>query len=301
MREYDTALAKILDSGWNLDGDRTGVGCKSYIGLTTRYDISKSVPVLTYRKVAWQSIVKEVLWFISGSDNIGDLEASGSGIWTPWRDNQFTTKNNLPDGSIGYGYGPNLIHFGADLHSIHAAKKNGTYVENSFMSGVNQLDYVINTLRANPASRQALFTLWRPDKLGEVKLPPCHHTYHFIVSPDAEGKMKDLSCFVFQRSNDYPIGVGMGNLFGATVFTYLIAQQLGLRPKELVHSGSHCHIYYNALEATAEYVERTRSLPEIPSPELSINQKSSIYDYTIQDFKLTGYDAYSPIKFPIAV
>ena len=77
------------------------------------------------------------MWFISGSNNIYDLEKSGSKIWNPWIDDNFTENGKFEKGSIGYGYGTNLIHFGCDLHDFENNK------------GVNQLDYVINELKTN--------------------------------------------------------------------------------------------------------------------------------------------------------
>jgi thymidylate synthase len=198
LTEYDNALCSILNTGFSIDGDRTGVGTKCLFGINTKYDISSRVPILTKRKVAWQSIVKEVLWYISGSHNITDLENMGANIWTPWKNDEFTDKHNLPIGSGGYIYGFNLIHYGANIQEIEAANRYGTYVEDSFMSGFNQLDYVINTLRSNQKSRQACFTFWRPDTNNRAILPACHTMYHFIVSPDTDNNMTILNCHMFQ-------------------------------------------------------------------------------------------------------
>lgn len=288
MQEYDAALNRIVNEGWD-QTERTGKGCRTLFGLTTRYDISERVPVLTYRKIAWKSFVKEVLWYISGSANIHDLEAMGCGVWTPWINDEFTESRGLSQGSIGYGYGRNLIYFGSEITDINLD------------AGFNQLDYVINTLKNNTGSRQAMFIMWRPDKLNEVLLPACHFAYHFMVSPDENGEMNQLTCQVFQRSNDYPIGVGSGNLFIGTLFTYMIAQQCGLKPKELIHSGSHCHVYHNSMTETKEYLNRAMELPARPSPKLVLNPKPSIYDYTVEDFELFDYNPYPSIKFPIAV
>lgn len=308
MREYDDALLNIFKNGFDVSGDRTGVGTRCSFGLNTKYDISQRVPVMTKRKVAWKSIVKEVLWYISGSSNIGDLENSGCKIWTPWVNDEFTEKHNLPKKSGGYIYGFNLIHFGADLHQYinretHVKFNHDTedcvldvMFPNSM--GFNQLDYVINTLKNNPYSRQACFTFWRPDTNDRAILPACHAFYSFIVSPDLNGDMNVLNCHLFQRSADYPIGVGMGNLWTATLFTYMIAQQLGFKVGSLYHSGSHCHVYHNALEPTMEYLSR---IEEPDSPILKLNYKPSIYDYTIDDFELIDYNPLDSIKFPIAV
>lgn len=302
MREYDQALNSIVTTGFDIDGDRTGVGTKCLFGLSTSYDISERVPVLTKRKVAWKSIVKEVLWYISGSHNINDLEAMGAKIWTPWKNNQFTQTHGFPEGSAGYVYGFNLIHFGADIHDYEFMTSNPIgYAKNHRdmnAEGFNQLDYVINTLRDNPKSRQACFTFWRPDTNHQAILPACHAFYSFVVSPDENGDMKVLNLHVFQRSNDYPIGVGMGNLWTGTLFVYMIAQQLGMKPGRLFHTGSHCHIYHNALDSAREYCSREE---EPDSPRLILNTRDSIYDYVPEDFALVEYDPLPAIKFEIAV
>lgn len=302
MCEYDQALNKIITDGFDIEGDRTGVGTKCLFGLSTSYDISERVPVLTKRKVAWKSIVKEVLWYISGSHAINDLEAMGAKIWTPWKNKEFTDKHNLPEGSAGYVYGFNLIHFGADIHDYEFMRSNPIgYAKdwrNRNAEGFNQLDYVINTLRDNPKSRQACFTFWRPDTNHQAILPACHAFYSFIVSPDENGEMKVLNLHVFQRSNDYPIGVGMGNLWTGTLFVYMIAQQLGMKPGKLFHTGSHCHVYHNALDSAREYCSREE---EPDSPKLILNKRDSIYDYVPEDFELVEYDPLPAIKFEIAV
>lgn len=288
LSEYDTNLKNILQTGFDISDDRTGVGTLNLFNLSTTVDISERAPILTKRKVMWKSVVKEVLWYISGSHSIKELEESGCGLWTPWKSDEFTAKHNLPEGSGGYIYGHNLIHFGAHI------REDGTVPDDGF----NQLDYVIDTLRENPASRQACFTFWRPDTNHMARLPACHAFYTFIMSPDADGNLTVLNCHMFQRSNDYPIGVGMANLLTGTIFTRLIAQQLGTTVGHLYHSGAHCHIYKNAIGAVTEYVERQDS-PS--SPILTINPRDSIYDYTIDDFEVTEYDPLPAIKFAIAV
>ena len=309
MREYDLALRDIIDNGFDIDGDRTGVGTVAKFGINTKYDISERVPVMTKRKVAWKSIVKEVLWYISGSSNINDLEAMGAKIWTPWKSKEFETKHKFEEGSAGYVYGFNLIHFGADVKQVRsrklAEKNRFNHIDCDLLDkiypnskGFNQLDYVINTLRENPKSRQACFTFWRPDTNDRAILPACHAFYSFIVSPDKNGEMNVLNCHLFQRSADYPIGVGMGNIWTATLFTYMIAQQLGMKTGHVYHSGAHCHVYKNAIDATVEYLERE---DEPDSPILKLNKRDSIYDYVPEDFELIDYNPLPPIKFDIAV
>ncbi len=306
MRPYDEALKTILNTGFDIDGDRTGVGTRCEFGMNTEYDISERVPVLTKRKVAWKSIVKEVLWYISGSHNINDLEAMGAKIWTPWKSKEFTDKHNLPEGSAGYVYGFNLIHFGANIQEIEQYNTRHSLLSSQFQHvnvptpdyGFNQLDYVINTLRTNPKSRQACFTFWRPDTNHMAILPACHAFYSFIVSPDEYGEMKVLNLHLTQRSADWFVGVGMGNLWTGTLFVYMIAQQLGMKPGTLYHSGAHCHIYNNAMDSAIEYLARDF---EPNSPILHLNPRSSIYDYTVEDFELEDYNPLPKMNVAIAV
>lgn len=298
LKEYDIALENILNNGFDIDGDRTGVGTRCLFGVNTKYDISKRIPILTKREVPWKSIIKEVLWYNSGSSNINDLEKMGSKIWSPWKNKEFTDKHNLPEGSGGYLYGFNLIHFGANIKDIEWLKTQKKDIDYGINIGFNQLDYVITTLKNNPKSRQACFTFWRPDTNNIALLPACHAFYSFIVSPDENNDMKILNCHLFQRSNDYPIGVGSANLLTGSLYVYMIAQQLNMKPGMLYHSGAHCHIYNNAIDATKEYINRK---DEPNSPILHLNKKSSIYDYNIDDFELEDYNPLSKIKFPIAV
>jgi thymidylate synthase len=280
LDNFDDNLRKVLDHGYDMM-DRTGVGCRYLPGITTEIDISQRVPVPTRRKTAWKSMLKEYLWFLTGSDNINDLRAMGSKVWDSWDDPEWAKKNGFKEGSIGYGYGPNLIRYGADIN-------------NPEDKGFNQLDYVINELKTNPNSRRILFSFYRPDKQGSsnVKIDTCHHTYQFIVEPN-----KKLSCVMFQRSNDAFIGNLSTNLQGAAFYTYMIAQQTGFTPSKLIHCGAHFHIYNNHFEAVREYLERDKP----NSPILILNKRDSIYDYTSDDFTLEDYNPLPSMKLEIAV
>jgi len=229
----------------------------------------------------------------SETSNISDLEKSGSGIWTPWKSEEFAKKHGLPDGSGGYLYGFNLIHFGADIK-----EKNP--------KGFNQLDYVINTLKQSPSSRQACFSFWMPgsgnngiesDFVKPAVLPACHAFYSFMASPDENGELNILNVSLYQRSVDTFVGLGMGNLLTGAIFLRLIAHQVGMKVGKIYHSGGHCHIYNNQFDATKEYLSRS----EIDSPVMQINHHDSIYDYTIDDFTVDDYQAHDRIKIDVAV
>lgn len=287
LMDFDHKLEYVLNNGFDMFNDRTGVGVRYLPGITTTMDISKRIPIPVRRGTNWKSMVKEYLWFLTGSDNINVLNNMGSKVWDFWKDDEFTRNGGFAEGSIGYGYGPNLIHFGGDINDL------------TNNPGVNQIDYVLNELRTNVNSRRILFTFWRPDKLGkyDVKLPPCHHTYQFVVEPDAAGNMTRLSCFMYARSTDAFVGALTTNLQGAAIYTHMIAQQVGMTPHTLTFASGHFHIYHNHIELVKEYLNR-----DIPvSPILVLNKRNSIYDYTIEDFKLEEYNPLPKMSVPIAV
>lgn len=286
LMDFDHKLELVLRTGSNMI-DRTGVGVRYLPGITTSMDISSRVPIPTRRKTNWSSMLKEYLWFLTGSDNINDLNALGSKVWDFWKDEAFSQGGGFKSGSIGYGYGPNLIHYGGDLKDL----KNNP--------GVNQLEYVLNELRTNPWSRRILFSFWRPDKIGkfECKLPPCHHTYQFIVEPDEAGEMNKLSCFMYARSTDAFVGALTTNLQGAAFYTHMIAQQVGMTPNKLVFSSGHFHIYNNHIPLVEEYLSREI----VKSPILHLNNAGSMYAYKASDFTLSEYSPLASMKVPIAV
>lgn len=284
LMEFDNNLRKVLDEGYEMM-DRTGTGVLYLPGITTKIDISERVPILTRRKTAWKSMLKEYLWFLTGSDKIGDLNDMGSKVWDFWRDEEWAFQRDFEPDSIGYGYGPNLIHAGGDLRNLEE------------FPGVNQMDYVINELKTNPHSRRILFDFWRADTLQLQKLPPCHNIYQWVVTPDENGEMKDLHCIMYQRSCDSFVGGGSTNLQGATFYTYMLAQQVGMKPKSLIHSVGHFHVYLDHIPFVEEYLSR----PIVKSPKLILIKKDSIYDYTADDFTLEEYDPLPRMKVPISV
>jgi thymidylate synthase len=286
LKDFDDKLREVLDCGYETK-DRTGVGVKYIPGVRVEVDISERLPIPTRRKTNWKSMLKEYLWFLTGSSKIEDLNDMGSKVWDFWRDDDWAFKNGFPKSSIGYGYGPNLIHCGGDLNDL--ANK----------PGVNQIDYVINELKENPNSRRILFDFWRGDKASkqDVVLNCCHLIYQFVVTPNKNGCFNDLNCIVYARSTDAFVGALSTNLQGASFYTYMIAQQVGMNPKSLIFNSGHFHIYLNHISFVEDYLSR----PIVNSPILNLNKKSSMYQYTVDDFSLIDYNPLDKMNVPVAI
>lgn len=281
LKDYDKALEQILTNGVEVP-NRTGTNALSIHGITCRYRIDEYFPIPTKRKSYYKSIFAELLWMISGSTNINDLNALGSKIWDFWRDSDFEKRNSYKDGDLGPIYGWSFRKFGRNY------KDNDSGYE-----GFDQISYLIDELKNNKFSRRALINLWDPTVMttGRVKLPTCHYAFQVLV--DSEDRMTGI---LTQRSGDWLPGVS-ANIFFYSAFMYMIGQQTGYRPYELVHNVGSAHIYINQIDAAKEYLDRS----EISSPKLVLKKADDIFKYNLENFVVENYKFGLPIKVPISV
>ncbi len=277
MKQYLELLQDILDNGV-AKGDRTGTGTRSVFGRQLRHNLANGFPLLTTKKLHFKSIANELIWFLSGNTNVSWLQAHGVSIWNEWA---------TEDNELGPVYGKQWTAW--------PTKDGGT---------INQIDYVVNTLKNNPDSRRILFHGWNPEYLpdekispqenarqGRMALPPCHLLYQFYV---AEGK---LSALLYIRSSDSFLGLPY-NIASLALLTHMLAQQCNLEPYEIVVSLGDLHAYSNHTEQIHTQLQRSpRDLPT-----LHIKRKpDSIYDYAFEDFEIVDYNPYPGISAPIAV
>lgn len=277
MKQYLELLEDIIRNG-EIKGDRTGTGTKSVFGRQIRHNLANGFPMLTTKKLHFKSIANELIWFLSGDTNIAWLNKNGVSIWDEWA---------TPDGELGPVYGKQWTAW--------PTKDGGS---------INQIDYVINTLKTNPNSRRILFHGWNPEYLpdeskspvenaevGLMALPPCHLLYQFYV---ANGK---LSSQLYIRSSDSFLGLPY-NIASLALLTHMLAQQCDLIPHEIVVSIGDLHAYSNHMEQIQ--LQLTRSPKKLPSLKIA-RRPESIYGYRFEDFELEGYDPEPGIKAPIAV
>lgn len=277
MKQYHELLRDILENGV-VKGDRTGTGTTSVFGRQIRHDLSKGFPLLTTKKLHFKSIANELIWFLSGSTNIRWLNENGVSIWNEWA---------TEDGELGPVYG-----------------KQWTAWPTNDGGSINQIDYVVNTLKTNPDSRRILFHGWNPEylpdeslsptenaKQGRMALPPCHLLYQFYV---ANGK---LSAQLYIRSSDSFLGLPY-NIASLALLTHMLAQQCDLVPNEIIVSIGDLHAYSNHLSQIQTQLAREVR----PLPQLLIKRRAeTIYDYRFEDFEIIGYDPHPSISAPIAV
>lgn len=305
MRQYLDLLQDIKDNG-TVKTDRTGTGTKSVFGRQMRLDLSEGFPLVTTKKVFLRGIIHELLWFLQGDSNIEYLVKNNVHIWDEWPFKAYlkATRQDIPEQNSPQ-WSEKLNTFTEQIATDHEfAKKYGElgpvygYQWRHWPARdggeIDQITELIETIKNSPDSRRMIVSAWNVADIQEMAkagLPPCHSLFQFYV---ADGK---LSCQLYQRSADTFLGVPF-NIASYALLTMMIAQVTGLKPGEFVHTLGDTHIYLNHLEQ----VDLQLSREPKPLPTMKLNPNiTSIYDFTIDDFTLEGYDPHPGIKAPIAI
>ncbi|MGX7351378.1 thymidylate synthase [Enterococcus canis] len=305
---------KLLLEG-HQKGDRTGTGTRSLFGYQMRFDLAEGFPLLTTKRVPFGLIKSELLWFIKGDTNIRYLLQHNNHIWDEWAFERYIQSSDyqgpdmtdfghrsLTDAAFNEVYQKEMQDFCqrilddeefaaqyGELGNIYGSQWR--HWETKDGSFIDQLQNVIDMIKTTPDSRRLIVSAWNPEDVPSMALPPCHTLFQFYVN---EGK---LSCQLYQRSADVFLGVPF-NIASYALLTHLIAHETGLEVGEFVHTLGDAHLYNNHIQQMEEQLARTpRALPT-----LVLNQeKTSIFDFDMEDIKVENYDPYPTIKAPIAV
>jgi thymidylate synthase len=303
MKQYLDALKYVLDNG-AVKEDRTGIGTISCFGMQQRYNLNAGFPAVTTKKLAWRSVVSELLWFIEGSgDELrlreilhGSRQSEKATIWSDNATAPYWAPKSRFKGDLGRVYGVQWRHwrtsrevksgsFKDDFGSYYSMQGGQQIVE------VDQLVRLIEGIRRDPDGRRHILTAWNPGELDAMALPPCHAFAQFYVN---DGR---LSCQMYQRSCDMFLGVPF-NIASYSLLTHMIAQVCDLDVGEFVHVLGDAHIYLNHVEQVKEQLERE----PLPAPQLQLNTSvKDITKFTMADIELVNYTSHGPIRAEMAI
>jgi len=288
--QYLNLIKRIIQYG-DIRKGRNGV-TMSVFGEQMRFDLSKyQIPILTTKRTAWKTCLKELLWFINGKTDNSLLTQQNVHIWDGNGSREFLDSRGLTDnkeGDLGPIYGFQWRNF------------NGTYrtCDDYDMDGIDQLQNVITALKndgsqpgENKYSRRLIVSAWNPCSLDKMALPPCHIMFQFYVNSRDE-----LSCHLYQRSGDVGLGVPF-NIASYSFLTFIIAKVCGLKPGELVYSLGDCHIYEEHIKSLQEQLKRE----PFDYPTISINEHESLDEYIVDDFKISNYKFHDKIQMKMIV
>ena len=292
MDQYHQLLEDIKENGEQRT-DRTGVGTKSLFGRQLRFDLSKSFPAITTKKLMWQSVVGELLWFLEGSSDErrlceithGTRDRAQKTIWSDNANSSYWKPNAQFEGDLGRVYG-------VQWREWETNRRRWITSDYSESLRIDQIKPLIENIKNNPFSRRHIISAWNVGDLENMALPPCHVMYQFYVGSD-----NTLSCHMYQRSVDVFLGLPF-NIASYALLTHLVAHCTGLGVKDLIISTGDTHIYNNHIDQVNEQLSRV----SLQQPQLWLNPSVTDIDkFGVDDIKLINYYYHSPIKAKMAV
>ena len=280
--QYINLINTILEKGYNESGRNGNV--KAIFGTSMRFNLSNNkIPILTTKKLAWKTCLKELLWFISGSTNNKILKQNNVRIWNENASREFLDSrglNNLEEDDLGPVYGHQWRFFNAPYDTCETDYTN---------KGVDQLKYIIDSLKDpnTRSSRRLIMSAWNPQQLDQMALPPCHVLAQFNVFDHDK-----LSVALYQRSGDVGLGVPF-NIASYAFLTHLIAHHCNLKAYEFVYFLGNAHIYDDHIETLK--IQKNNIPMELPTLSI-INKYESIDQYSIKDFVVENYNHHNELK-----
>ena len=305
-RDYLEMLRHIVQSGEHRS-DRTGTGTRSVFGRQLRFSLADphpdrelpsllswdlytaSIPLITTKKVFWEGVVEELLFFLRGDHDNRKLQAKGVHIWDGNTSREYLDKygkTNIDTNDLGLAYGVQWRAAGAPLGKIDDSYSG---------KGIDQLRMLIETIKTDPFSRRLIINAWNVPQLNDMALVPCHMMYQFSVS-----SKRQLSCMMTQRSCDMFLGVPF-NIASTALLTHIVAKACNLVPHEIVINLGDAHVYNNHIDQVHKQLKRETFYFPLLSIHKEIHTVEDIEKLELGDFQLHDYHSWPVIKAPMAV
>jgi thymidylate synthase len=323
-KQYQDLLQSILDYGVEKQ-DRTGTGTKSIFGYTIRHNMQDGFPVITTKKMAWKTMVTELLWFLRGDTNIKFLVDNNCHIWDGdafknfmdtsegdpdliWNQEQFINMIKTDDefakqwGELGPVYGKQWRNWGNFFYDNPDPDGDGfRHLK------VDQITNLINDLKTNPDSRRLMVNAWNVGELDQMVLPPCHYGFQVYTRPTTReekivnpGKYRAISLMWNQRSVDTFLGLPF-NIASYGLLLTILAKEVNMIPDQLIGNLGDTHLYLNHIEQAKEQIGREPfELPTLNQFPTYEGSRPSIESYVVGDFTLKDYQSHPSIKAPLS-
>ena len=252
---------------------RPGIHTASCFGAQLIHDMDCGFPLLTTKKINYKAIFHELLWFISGSENIKYLNDNGVHIWDKWADKR---------GNVGPLYGSQWRFW--PIYEYHCF--DDTY-ESDF---IDQIQEVMVSIINAPYSRRHIISSWNVSQLDDMALAPCHVMQQYYVN----GNKLDLQ--VYQRSGDIFLGVPF-NIASYALLLQMICIFTSYWPGRLIFTFGDLHLYSNHIEQAQKQIQNEI----LDCPYIGIDQRNNINDFVFEDIHLYNYKHAPAIPAPVAV
>jgi thymidylate synthase len=335
--QYLHLLEDILEQGVKKT-DRTGTGTISLFGRQIRHNMKDGFPLLTTKKMAFKTMVTELLWFLRGDTNIKYLVDNNCHIWDgdayknylklttdtePLSQEEFINKIKQNEwgfaktwGELGPIYGAQWRNWGSEVPFGEAVS--------SLDVGIDQIQNSINLLKTDPDSRRNRVSAWNVGELDQMVLPPCHTDFQFFTRElswaervnlvgyvKAEDIHEDwleknnvptraISLMWNQRSVDTFLGLPF-NIASYGLLLEMIAKEVNMVPDELIGNLGDTHLYLNHIEQAKEQIGRK----PFELPELRLRNYETLDELlnttdSMNMIQLWRYDSHPTIKAPLS-
>ena len=318
-RQYKELLEYIINFGVE-KSDRTGTGTLSTFGWQIRHNMKEGFPLLTTKKMAWKSIVTELLWFLRGDTNIKYLVDNGCHIWDgdvyKHYYNTFIKQNKGSQPNTKEAFIAKIKHENGfaekwgELGPIYGAQwRKWDWDLNP--KPIDQIANLISELKTNPDSRRLIVNAWNVGQLSEMILPPCHYGFQVYTRPTTRqekivnpGKYHAISLMWNQRSVDTFLGLPF-NIASYALLLEILAKEVNMVPDELIGNLGDTHLYLNHIEQAKEQMQRSHfELPTLKmNPIFLANLEHKGLDEAINgqvNFELENYQSHPAIKAPLS-
>ena len=236
--QYKKILKACLEKG-ELQKTRTKYKAYAIYNKHLKININKYFPILTSKHISQKIFETEFEWFINGETNIKRFKDNNISIWNEWANE---------NGDLGPVYGHQLINYNS--------------------KGINQLKNTIEAIKTNPESRRHIISLWNPQQLKDMALPPCYLYFQLYIS---KGK---LNMTIIQRSADLFLGVPYDIALYSLLLLY-IARQTNYKVGYIYINFVNAHIYENQIKAVKQYLKNNILNPI----KYFYNNKLTLYNY----------------------
>jgi thymidylate synthase len=337
-KQYQSLLQDILDNGVEKQ-DRTGTGTVSVFGRQIRHKMSEGFPALTTKKLAFKTMVTELLWFLRGDTNIKYLVDNGCNIWNGDAYKNWVLKNSEPDqywltqeefiNKIKTD--DDFVKQWGELGPVYGKQwRSWSFPEvNGYFGPIDQIQNLINELKTNPDSRRLMVNAWNVGELRQMTLPPCHYGFQvytreltieeridYALSHNnfefTDGIINDatiekydiptraISLMWNQRSVDTFLGLPF-NIASYGLLLEIIAKEVNMIPDELIGNLGDVHLYSNHIEQAKEQLTREpMKLPKLNELPNYLCMKDDWECYKPSDFTLDNYQSHPTIKAPLS-
>ncbi len=289
--QYLELMAKVRREGIR-QSNRTGIDCFTLPGAMLQCDLADGFPLITTKKVPFQSVIAELKGFLLGSSSAADFRMLGTKIWDAnANENQawLGNRNRLGPDDLGRIYGVQWRRWNAfdcyEIDQIHAA---------------------LHAVRNNPESRRIIVSAWNPAELDQMALPPCHVMFQLI--PNTTTGLLHMT--MTQRSCDMFLGIPF-NIASYAALLEIFSRWTGYKPGTLTTFLGDVHIYENHLDQVDLQLSRcpyepckliTNMYDRAPYEELRTFDTDLLIDFTAEcDFNVVGYHHHDAISAPMAV